>query len=148
MEPGDDGRCDEHLSYARGSHLARGGLETALGESFKISNDPEFEAKVVGIVGLYMNPLDHALVVCVDEKSQIQALDRTKPGAALGVRARGNGDARLQAAWHHDAIRRARCPERSRYRRIPTAPGESLKFLWRIDRAVRQNLKVLLILDN
>jgi transposase len=48
-------------------------------ERFKLSNDPQFEAKVRDIVGLYLNPPDRALVLCVDEKSQIQALDRTAP---------------------------------------------------------------------
>ena len=48
-------------------------------ERFKISNDPQFEEKVRDIVGLYLNPPDRALVLCLDEKSQIQALDRTAP---------------------------------------------------------------------
>jgi len=48
-------------------------------EKFKLSNDPKFEDKVRDIVGLYLNPPDRALVLCVDEKSQIQALDRTAP---------------------------------------------------------------------
>jgi len=48
-------------------------------ERFKLSKDPEFEQKVRDIVGLYLNPPDRALVLCVDEKSQIQALDRTAP---------------------------------------------------------------------
>jgi transposase len=48
-------------------------------ERFKLSNDPHFEEKVRDIVGLYLNPPDRALVLCVDEKSQIQALDRTAP---------------------------------------------------------------------
>jgi transposase len=52
-------------------------------ERFKLSNDPQFEAKVRDIVGLYLNPPDRALVLCVDEKSQIQALDRTSPILAL-----------------------------------------------------------------
>ena len=48
-------------------------------ERFKVSNDPRFEEKVRDIVGLYLNPPDRALVLCVDENSQIQALDRTAP---------------------------------------------------------------------
>lgn len=47
-------------------------------ETFKFSTDPEWEAKVVDIVGLYLNPPEHAVVLCVDEKSQIQALNRTQ----------------------------------------------------------------------
>lgn len=52
-------------------------------KTFKISNDLNFADKVVDIVGLYMNPPSNALVLCVDEKSQIQALDRTQPGLPL-----------------------------------------------------------------
>jgi hypothetical protein len=48
-------------------------------EKFKLSNDPKFEEKVRDVVGLYLNPPDRALVLCVDEKSPIQALDRTAP---------------------------------------------------------------------
>ena len=53
------------------------GIKPHLVKTFKISNDPQFEEKVTDVVGLYMNPPDKALVLCVDEKSQIQALDRT-----------------------------------------------------------------------
>src|SRR4030081_1487823 len=62
---------------------AEAGLKPHLVRRFKISNDPQFEEKVADIVGLYMNPPDRALVLCVDEKSQIQALDRTQPGLPL-----------------------------------------------------------------
>jgi transposase len=55
------------------------GLQPHRAETFKLSNDPLFIDKVRDIVGLYMSPPDHALVLCVDEKSQIQALDRTQP---------------------------------------------------------------------
>ena len=47
------------------------------------SNDPQFAEKLEAVVGLYLNPPEHALVFCVDEKSQIQALDRTQPGLPL-----------------------------------------------------------------
>ena len=49
---------------------------------FKLSNDPNFAAKVRDIVGLYVNPPEHAVVLSMDEKSQIQALDRTQPSYA------------------------------------------------------------------
>jgi transposase len=62
---------------------AEAGLKPHLVRRFKISNDPQFEEKVTDVVGLYMNPPDRALVLCVDEKSQIQALDRTQPGFKL-----------------------------------------------------------------
>jgi hypothetical protein len=55
------------------------GLKPHLAESFKLSPDPQFIDKVRDIVGLYLNPPDAAVVLCVDEKSQIQALDRTAP---------------------------------------------------------------------
>src|SRR5206468_3619405 len=55
------------------------GLQPHRTETFKLSKDPLLINKVRDIVGLYMNPPDHALVFCVDEKSQIQALDRTQP---------------------------------------------------------------------
>src|SRR6266487_3139674 len=61
----------------------RSGLKPHRVETFKISNDPQFAEKLEDIVGLYLNPPEHALVLCVDEKSQIQALDRTQPGLPL-----------------------------------------------------------------
>ena len=59
------------------------GLKPHLTRSFKLSNDPEFCEKVQDIVGLYLDPPDKALVLWVDEKSQIQALDRTQPGLPM-----------------------------------------------------------------
>ena len=59
------------------------GLKPHLVRTFKVSNDPNFAEKVEDIVGLYLNPPEHALVFCVDEKTQIQALDRTQPGLPL-----------------------------------------------------------------
>ena len=56
------------------------GLKPHLARTFKVSNDPQFAEKLAAIVGLYLNPPEHAIVFCVDEKSQIQALDRTQPG--------------------------------------------------------------------
>ena len=56
------------------------GLKPHLVKTFKLSRDPHFTEKVEDIVGLYVNPPDKALVLSVDEKSQIQALDRTQPG--------------------------------------------------------------------
>jgi transposase len=62
---------------------AEAGLKPHVTKGFKISNDPLFEEKVTDIVGLYLDPPDRAVVLCVDEKSQIQALDRTQPGLPL-----------------------------------------------------------------
>ena len=55
------------------------GLKPHLVKTFKVSNDPQFAEKLEAVVGLYLNPPEHAVVLCVDEKSQIQALDRTQP---------------------------------------------------------------------
>jgi len=55
------------------------GLKPHLTRSLKLSNDPRFVDKLVDVVGLYLNPPGHALALCADEKSQIQALDRTQP---------------------------------------------------------------------
>src|SRR6516165_10503949 len=59
------------------------GLKPHLSRTFKISNDPDFAEKLEAIVGLYLNPPEHAIVLCADEKSQIQALDRTQPGLPI-----------------------------------------------------------------
>ena len=59
------------------------GLKPHLVKTFKVSRDKNFAAKVEDVVGLYLNPPDKALVLCVDEKSQIQALDRTQPGLPM-----------------------------------------------------------------
>ena len=59
------------------------GLKPHLSKTFKVSNDIRFEEKLTDIVGLYMNPPERAVVLCCDEKSQVQALDRTQPGLPL-----------------------------------------------------------------
>ena len=78
------------------------GLKPHRVESFKISHDPEFAAKLDDVVGLYLNPPEHALVLSVDEKSQIQALDRTQPGLPMKKGRGADHDARLQAQRNHD----------------------------------------------
>ena len=67
----------------RAPDLARHGLKPHLARTFKVSNDPQFAEKLEAIIGLYLNPPEHAIVLCADEKSQIQALDRTQPGLPL-----------------------------------------------------------------
>ena len=62
---------------------AEAGLKPHRTRSFKVSNDPMFEEKITDIVGLYLDPPERAVVLCVDEKSRIQALDRTQPGLPL-----------------------------------------------------------------
>ena len=59
------------------------GLKPHLVKTFKLSNDTHFIEKLEDVVGLYLNPPEHALVLCIDEKSQIQALDRTQPGLPM-----------------------------------------------------------------
>jgi len=59
------------------------GLNPHRVETFKLSNDPRFAEKLDDIVGLYLNPPEHAIVLSLDEKSQIQALDRTQPGLPM-----------------------------------------------------------------
>jgi len=59
------------------------GLKPHLVEPFKLSNDPQFEGKLVDVLGLYLNPPENAVVLCVDEKSQVQVLDRTQPSLPM-----------------------------------------------------------------
>src|SRR5512133_2891319 len=87
--------------------------------SFKLSNDPKFAEKLKDVVGLYIDPPAHAVVLSVDEKSQIQALDRTQPGLPL------DHDARLQKTRHDDALRRARRTRGQGHRPLHAAPPPS-----------------------
>ena len=59
------------------------GLKPHLIRTFKVSNNPRFAEKLEDVVGLYLNAPEHAIVLCWDEKSQVQALDRTQPGLPL-----------------------------------------------------------------
>jgi hypothetical protein len=93
------------------------GLQPHRMRQFKLSNDPQFAAKVRDIVGLYVDPPAHAVVLSVDEKSQIQALDRTQPppgGRGQDMVRRYGGDARV----HRDAGGRSRIPRRWCRRRL------------------------------
>jgi transposase len=126
------------------------GLKPHRIESFKISNDPNFAAKLEDIVGLYLNPPEHALVLSVDEKSQIQALDRTQPGLPM-KKGRGqtmthdykrNGTTTLFAALNTATGEvYGLCQERHRHQ-------EWLKFLRMIDRTVAAGKQVHIICDN
>jgi transposase len=129
---------------------AEAGLKPHLVAKFKVSNDPQFEEKVTDVVGLYMNPPDRALVLCVDEKSQIQALDRTQPGLPLkkGRAAtmthdyKRHGTTTLFAALDvKSGLVIGECQPRHRAK-------EFIRFLKRIDRAVLRHLDVHLVLDN
>jgi transposase len=129
---------------------AEAGLKPHLVRRFKISNDPQFEEKVIDIVGLYMNPPDRALLLCVDEKSQIQALDRTQPGLPLkkGRAAtmthdyKRNGTTTLFAALDvKTGLVIGDCQPRHRAK-------EFIRFLKRTDQCVQKYLDIHLVLDN
>ena len=131
-------------------YFALFGVQPHRSKSFKLSTDPFFIEKVRDIVGLYLNPPDHALVLCVDEKSQIQALDRTQPNLPLGLGyVEGvthdytrHGTTTLFAALDvqtGDIL--AQCKPRHRHQ-------EFLSFLRHIDANVPAGLAVHLIVDN
>jgi len=126
------------------------GLQPHRQKHFKISTDPFFVEKVRDIVGLYLNPPDHAIVLGVDEKSQIQALDRTQPLLPLGLG--------YVEGVTHDYIRHGtttlfaaldlasgevltQCKRRHRHQ-------EFLQFLRHIEASVPDDLEVHLIVDN
>jgi len=126
------------------------GLKPHLVKTFKLSRDKNFAAKVEDVVGLYLNPPDRALVLCVDEKSQIQALDRTQPGLPMKKGRAGtmthdykrNGTTTLFAALDVATGKViGQCMKRHRHQ-------EWLKFLRAIDRATPKRLDLHLIADN
>jgi len=104
------------------------GLQPHRVETFKLSNDKRFEEKLVDVVGLYLNPPDKAVVLCMDEKSQIQALDRTHPTLPSEEGPRRHDDSRLQAQRHHHVVRRAERPHRQGDRRSATPSTETSSF--------------------
>ncbi len=124
-------------------------LKPHLIETFKLSRDKHFLEKLHDIVGLYLNPPEHALVLCVDEKSQIQALDRTQPLLPLrpGMAARQthdykrNGTTTLFAALNMlDGRVIGDCMPRHRHQ-------EFIRFLKRIDAEIPASLQLHLIVD-
>ncbi len=125
-------------------------LKPHLVKKFKLSNDPNFVAKVKDIVGLYLNPPDKAMVLCVDEKSQIQALDRSQPGLPLktGHAAtmphdyKRHGTTTLFAALNMlDGKVIGKCMPRHRQ-------NEFLRFLRMIDKETPKDTDLHLIVDN
>ncbi len=129
---------------------ADAGLKPHLTHGFKVSNDPMFEEKVTEIVGLYLDPPDRAVVPCVDEKSQIQALDRSQPGlplkkgraATMTHNYKRHGTTTLFAALDvKSGVVIGECMPRHRAK-------EFLSFLRRIDRAVKKPRDIPLVLDN
>lgn len=119
-------------------------------KTFKISNDPQFAEKVIDVVGLYMNPPDNAMVLSVDEKTQIQALDHTQPMLPLRpgqIERRTHDYTRHGTASLYAAFDIASGEIMGRVTRRHRAK-EFLAFLRQIDKAVPDPLDVHLILDN
>jgi len=126
------------------------GLKPHLSGTFKVSNDRRFEEKLVDVVGLYLNPPERALVLSVDEKSQIQALDRTQPGLPLKKGRCGtmthdykrNGTTTLFAALSMlDGKVISACMNRHRHQ-------EWIRFLNLIDQQTPAEMDLHLIVDN
>jgi putative transposase len=146
-------------SMAEASGVSRGtvhriwrayGLQPHRQKHFKLSPDPFFVEKVRDIVGLYLNPPDHAVVLCVDEKTQVQALERTQPLLPLGLGYlegvthdyRRHGTTTLFAALDVATGQvQTRCAPRHRHQ-------EFLQFLRQLDAQVPPTLEVHLIVDN
>ncbi|MHB8388475.1 MAG: IS630 family transposase [Acidobacteriaceae bacterium] len=131
-------------------HWRAHGLKPHLVRGFKVSRDPKFVEKLEDIVGLYLSPPEHALVLCCDEKSQVQALDRTQPGlplkkgraASMTHDYKRNGTTTLFAALNVlDGQVIAQCQQRHRH-------AEWLKFLRKIDRETPKDKALHLIADN
>lgn len=126
------------------------GLKPHLAKQFKVSNDPNFEEKLQDVVGLYLSPPENAVVFCVDEKSSIQALDRTQPGLPLKKGRCGtmthdykrNGTSTLFAALNTatgEVI--GECKQRHRHQ-------EFLSFLKTVEKQTPKELDLHLIVDN
>jgi len=129
---------------------AEAGLKPHLVRTFKVSNDPDFSEKVKDIVGLYLDPPDKAVVLAVDEKSQIQALDRAQPGLPLKKGRAGtmthdykrHGTTTLFAALDVATGKViGECLPRHRAK-------EFIAFLKKIDRIVAKHLELHLVVDN
>jgi len=126
------------------------GVQPHLRRSFKLSTDPFFVEKVRDIVGLYLNPPDKALVLCVDEKSQIQALERSQPGLPMGL---GYVEGMTHDYYRHGTTTLfaaldvgtgqviAQCKPRHRHQ-------EFLAFLHHLDANVPSKLDLHLVIDN
>jgi len=126
------------------------GLKPHRVKTFKLSRDKRFAEKLTDVVGLYLDPPDKAMVLCVDEKSQIQALDRTQPGLPMKKGRCGtmthdykrNGTTTLFAALNVlDGTVIGSCYPRHRHE-------EFLKFLRKIDRETPDGMNLHLIVDN
>jgi transposase len=126
------------------------GLKPHLVKTFKLSNDKHFEEKLIEVVGLYLNPPDNAVVLCMDEKSSVQALDRTQASLPMKKGRAGtmthdykrNGTTTLFAALNVlSGVVIGQCLPRHRHE-------EFLKFLRRVDKETPKGLEIHMILDN
>jgi transposase len=125
-------------------------LKPHLTRTFKLSRDPQFEAKFWDVIGLYLNPPDKALVLCCDEKSQCQALERTPPGLPLGV---GHIRTRTHDYYRHGTITLfaalnyldGKILSRTEIRHTHV---EWLRFLKQLERDTPRDLDLHLIVDN
>jgi transposase len=143
-------RRDHRRSPLGASRGRAHGLRPHQVRSFKLSTDPNFAAKVEDIVGLYVDPPAHAVVLSIDEKSQIQALDRTQPGLPMKPGRLGtmthdykrNGTTTLFASFNVlDGTVIGRCMQRHRHQ-------EFIRFLNAVERAVPDGKVIHVILDN
>jgi transposase len=133
-----------------GRYFALFGVQPHRSQSFKLSTDPFFVEKVRDIVGLYLNPPDKALVLCVDEKSQIQALERTQPVLPMGL---GYAEGVTHDYFRHGTVTLfaaldivtggviSQCKPRHRHQ-------EFLSFLKHLDASTPAELALHLIADN
>ena len=126
------------------------GIKPHLTRQFKLSKDPNFEQKFWDVIGLYLNPPERSLVLCCDEKTQVQALERTQPGLPLGIEYirtkthdyRRHGTISLFAAVDYlDGKIISRTEQHHTH-------IEWLRFLKQIDRETPKDLQLHLILDN
>lgn len=142
---------EAHISHMSVHRIWRAfGLQPHRQRHFKLSTDPFFVEKVRDIVGLYLNPPDKAVVLCVDEKSQIQALDRTQPMLPMGLGYvegvthdyERHGTTTLFAALNVASGKViSKCKARHRHQ-------EYLSFLKHVDENVPQNLEIHEVVDN
>jgi transposase len=126
------------------------GLKPHLVDTFKLSSDPQFIEKVRDVVGLYMNPPDHAVVLAVDEKTQVQALDRTQPIFPLlpGVPQRQSHDYKRNGTIDLYAALNLATGEVTHQLTPQHRAIEFKKFLNLIDKNVPKDLDVHLVIDN
>jgi transposase len=126
------------------------GLKPWLTDSFKLSADPQFVDKVRDVVGIYMNPPDHAVVLCVDEKTSIQALDRTQPTLPMrpGQLERRTHDYKRYGVTDLFAALNIATGQVIHQTRPQHRASEFRQFLDTIDAAVPDGLAVHVVLDN